>query len=88
MADPSRRFYRAFGLGRGGVWELFGPKVWARGVQAMLKGNLGGPPVGDPWTMPGLLLVSGDAIIWEHRYRHAGEHPDFARIVAHVLPRG
>jgi hypothetical protein len=30
--------------------------------------------------MPGLFLVKDDAILWRHRFRHAGDHPDFARI--------
>jgi hypothetical protein len=30
--------------------------------------------------MPGLFLVKDDTILWRHRFRHAGDHPDFARI--------
>ena len=48
-----------------------------------------GRPVGDPWTMPALLLLAppslpgGDAaVLWEHRPRHAGDHPDFDAIPA------
>ncbi len=88
MADPSKHFYGAFGVGQGGKREMFGPGVWAAGLRAVLKGNLGGAPTGDPWTMPGLFLVKGDAVIWEHRFRHAGDQPDFARVPEHVAPRG
>jgi hypothetical protein len=86
VADSSGRLYRAFGLGRGGIREMFGPRVWVAGLRAVLKGNLGGAPTGDPWTMPGLFLVKGDAVIWEHRFRHAGDQPEFARIAASIPP--
>jgi hypothetical protein len=39
-----------------------------------------GKAAGDPWTMPGLFLLKGEAILWRHTFRHAGDHPDFARI--------
>jgi hypothetical protein len=80
VADAHRRLYAAFGIGPGGAREMFGPGVWLAGARAVLKGNVVGMPVGNPWTMPGLFLVKGDAILWRHRFRHAGDHPDFARI--------
>jgi hypothetical protein len=84
VADSSGCLYRVFGLGRGGTREMFGPGVWAAGLRAVPKGNLGGRPVGDPWIMPGLLLLEGEAILWEPRYRNAGDHPDLTRIVDHL----
>jgi hypothetical protein len=30
--------------------------------------------------MPALFLMRGDMILWRHGFRHAGDHPDFARI--------
>jgi hypothetical protein len=84
VADLPKRFYTAFGIERGGIREMFGLRVWVAGLRAALKGNFGGAPVGDPWTMPGLVLVRGDTIIWKHRFRHAGDHPDFARIADHL----
>jgi hypothetical protein len=80
VADPPRRLYSAFGIGQGGAKEMFGPGVLVAGVRAALKGNATGKAVGDPWTMPGLFLVRDDLILWRHHFRHAGDHPDFARI--------
>jgi hypothetical protein len=80
VSDLSKTFYNAFGIKRGGMRELLGPEVWACGVRATAKGHLSGVPVGDPLSMPGLFLVEGDAIIWQHRFRHVGDHPNFARI--------
>jgi len=44
------------------------------------EGECPGKAVGDPWSMPGLFVVKGDLILWRHQFRHAGDHPDFARI--------
>jgi hypothetical protein len=31
--------------------------------------------------MPGVFLVEDGRVVWQHDYRHAGDHPDFAAIV-------
>lgn len=86
VADESRIFYTAFGIQRGGMKEMLGPEVWACGVRAALKGNTGGLPSSDPWMMPGLFVVQGHMILWQHVFRHAGDHPDFTRIPAQLQP--
>ncbi len=80
IADMPRTFYNAFDIQRGGMREMFGPGVWACGVRASSKGHTIGKPVGDPWIMPGLFLVEGTNILWHHDFKHAGDHPDFAKI--------
>ena len=82
VADLPRNFYDAFDIQRGGMKEMFGREVWACGVRAARKGHLIGKPKGDPWVMPGLFLVQGAQILWQHDFAHAGDHPDFA-----ALPR-
>ena len=59
---------------------MFGPGVLVAGFRAALKGNVAGRSVGDAWTMPALFLMRGDTILWRHGFRHAGDHPEFARI--------
>lgn len=80
VSDSSNQFYKAFGLVRGGMKELLSPGVMACSLRAISKGNTGGKVVGDPTQMPGLFLVQGDRILWQHEFRHAGDHPDFASI--------
>ena len=80
VADPTERLFKAFGLGRGRLAQLFGPEVIACGLRATFKGHGAGKVIGDPWILPGLFLVEGDRIAWAHRARHAGDHPDFGGI--------
>ena len=77
VSDPEKFFYGAFGIGRGRIGQLLGPRVIAAGFRAAFKGNWIGRPVGDPRVMPGLLLVENDRIVWRHDFEHAGDHPDF-----------
>jgi len=80
-SDEKKVFYNAFGIRRGGMKEMFGAEVWACGVRATLKGNMVGKATGDPWVMPGMFLVRGNHMLWQHDFRHAGDHPNFLAVL-------
>jgi hypothetical protein len=84
IADTPRYFYRAFNVPRGSFREVFSPEVWACTVRATLKGNLGWKRMGDPWQLPGAVLVEGDRILWRYMARHAGDRPRWRDIMNHV----
>jgi len=86
IADPDGSLFSAFGLERGTLKQLLGPAVWGRGLRAMLKGNFVGKPTGNERQMPGAFLVRGRAIRWQHRARHAGDHPDLAAVLRALDP--
>lgn len=81
VADSDGRLYAGFGLEHGAFNELLGPAVWVCGLRAMLKGHWVGKANGDPLLMPGVLLVQGPRVLYRHEFRHAGDHPDFGRLV-------
>jgi hypothetical protein len=58
LADPEKVAYRAFGLRQATLGQVAGPRMWLRGVKAMLRGGLG-LPIGDPWQMPGTFVIDG-----------------------------
>lgn len=84
VADPERVFYDRMGPGRGNLVQLFGPKVWAASRRATKKGHQLGKPEGDVRQMPGMYLVRGSSILWEHDFEHAGDQPDLDRITEHL----
>ncbi len=84
VSDATKQFYTSFGLSRGTVSQLIGPSALIRGVQAVLKGHGIGRPVGDTLLMPGAFVVHKDRVLWQHEYRHVGDHPDFVRVMAHA----
>lgn len=87
VSDPSKGFYRAFGLERGSFSEVFGPGVMACSLRAASKGRLPGKVVGDPWQMPGLFVVQGPDVLWTHDFAHIGDHPDLTTLPQIVAER-
>jgi hypothetical protein len=80
IADPNARFYDAFGVGRMSPLQMLRPGLWSAERRARAKGIEGGQRSGDIWRMPGMFLVQGDRVIWEHDFRHAGDTPDYAAL--------
>lgn len=80
IADPLCELYRAFGLGKGGFFELFGPRVWLRGALALFKGCGVGHLAGDGLQMPGAFLVRDSAVIARQPARTASDLPDLPRL--------
>jgi len=78
ISDPKRNLYRAFGLPRGGVCDLIGPKVWIRGFQAGILGRHGaGRMVGDGFQMPGVFLLFHGEVVRSFRHQSAADRPDY-----------
>ena len=76
IADPRCDLYRAFGLGKGGFLELFGPKVWYRGALAFFRGYGVGMLKGDGLQMPGAFLFQNGKILKEQKAESASDLPD------------
>ena len=80
IADPRCDLYRAFGLGKGGFMELFGPRVWLMGMMSILKGCGVGHLAGDGRQMPGAFLYHKGKIVSSQRARDASDLPDLAAL--------
>jgi hypothetical protein len=84
VSDPELALYRGFGLGRAGPLQLLSLGAVTAGIRSLAQGNPAGLPQGDPFQLPGLWIVRGGRVLWEHRYRHIGDHPDFRRLAEHA----
>lgn len=76
IADPRCELYRAFGLGKGGFLELFGPSVWYRGFMAFFRGCGVGHLAGDGLQMPGAFLIKNRKIIVSRKAQTAADLPE------------
>jgi peroxiredoxin len=82
LSDPERSLYRAFGLRRGAIGDLFGPKVLIRGFEsAILKRHGQGRLVGDGFQMPGIFLLFHGEVIRSYRHQSAADRPDYVKLV-------
>jgi hypothetical protein len=88
IADPRCELYRAFGLGKGGFMELFGPHVWWRGLIAVFKGCGVGHLAGDGLQMPGAFVFSDGKIIAAQPAHTAADLPDLAALFDNATPAG
>ncbi len=80
IADPRCELYRAFGLGKGGFIELFGPQVWWRGAVSIFKGCGVGHLAGDGLQMPGAFLFHRGKIVAAQPAHSASDLPDLPQL--------
>jgi prostamide/prostaglandin F2alpha synthase len=76
LADERRASYKAFGLRVGGVTQLFGPKVIAKGVLTSVRAGVRqGLTVGHPAQLGGAaVILPGGRIAFEHRAADASDN--------------
>ena len=78
VSDPDRELYRALGLGRGTLGQLFGLKCWLRGFRAgVIDGHWVGKLVGDGFQMPGVFVVERGVVTHRFVHRSAADRPDY-----------
>ncbi|MCC9608368.1 redoxin domain-containing protein [Blastopirellula sp. JC732] len=83
ISDPTCRLYRQFGLDIGTFSQLFGARVWARGIAAGIFGGHGlGLPRANSFQMPGVYLYHCGQILDGFQHERASDRPvylDFVR---------
>lgn len=78
IQDSSLRLYRQFGLDLGGFSQLFGVRVWVRGLIAgLLYGHGRGPIQGNSFQMPGVYLYHCGQILAGFRHESASDRPSY-----------
>jgi hypothetical protein len=60
LIDEERVAYRAYGLGRGSVWKVWGPKVWWAYLQLIRRGRRFQRPIEDTLQLGGDFVVGRD----------------------------
>ncbi len=80
LSDPSRVWYRAFGLYRGTFSQLFSLQVISRAMSAFLRGHRTGFLQGDGFQMPGYFLVRRGEIVKEMRPENASKQPELNQL--------
>lgn len=78
LLDPDRAAYRAYGLARGGLMQVFGPSTALPFLSANLRPETRqrGLKGGDLMQMPGTFVVDGEGVVrFAHRNRHVADSP-------------
>lgn len=86
LADEKRASYKAIGAKVGGVADLVGPKVVAKGaVTALTTGKLQGRTVGNPAQLGAAAVIApGGEIVFKHIAQDAGDNVKPEELLAQV----
>ncbi|MBY0503784.1 MAG: redoxin domain-containing protein [Bryobacteraceae bacterium] len=77
LPDPNQGVYRAFGLRRGRLLDVFGPMVWFRFIESALLRRRGFGVQNDIFQMPGVFMVYHGQVIRSFRHQKISDRPDY-----------
>ncbi len=81
ISDPEKLLYKKFQLKQGSVTQLFGLKVWLRGIVVGVFKGLGiGSAMGDPYQMPGVFLLHKGKIVNRYIHESASDRPEYVQL--------
>jgi hypothetical protein len=72
LLDPSRVLYRAYGMGRGRWWAIWGPATWWTYARLVRRGHRPRRRPADVRQLGGDVLIGPDAVV---RVHHVGTGP-------------
>ncbi len=72
LSDPERAAYKAYGLRKGGLWGIFGPKIIWEYVKLIVRGRLFRGIQADPFQLGGDFVIDGKGIV---RFAYRSEDP-------------
>jgi peroxiredoxin len=85
ICDQQQILYRAFGLKRGTLGQLFGPKAIWRGLAAALVGGHGfALPKADARQMPGVFLLQECSVTGRFRHESVADRPQLSSVAGVV----
>ena len=87
ISDPTQDLYRAFELKRGSYWQVAGPRVWWRGLKAVLSGHGFGAPDADVAQLPGAFLIHEGKILKAFRANSSSDRPLYGELAQCPLTR-
>ncbi|MGH9156285.1 MAG: AhpC/TSA family protein [Acidimicrobiales bacterium] len=85
LVDGDRVAYGAYGLRRGSVWTVWGPKVWWAYLRLIRKGRRFQRPTGDTLQLGGDFVVGRDGrLVYAFRSADPADRPAVDDLIAAV----
>ncbi len=83
ISDPDCNYYKAFGLVKGNLTQLFGLHSWIRGFSAgVVQGHgVGVQQLGDGFQMPGIFIIQHNKIVESFIHKLASDRPNYLQLV-------
>lgn len=87
FCDSQRQLYIEFDLQPGGFTQLFGWKVWWRGMLAAFGDGHGFGSSGESmFQMPGTFLIENGQVLRAFRHQSPADRPDYAELACSIPP--
>ncbi len=80
ISDPDKKIYKAFGLTRANLKQLFGINVIVRGMQHIFQLNPPRPFRGDAFQMPGIFVIHKGMVIQTFKHTSLADRPDYIEL--------
>ncbi len=80
ISDPEKKIYKAFGLNRASLKQLFGVNVIVRGIQHIFQLNLPRPFIGDAFQMPGIFVIHKGMVVQTFKHTSLADRPDYIEL--------
>lgn len=81
ISEPKCRLDRQFGLDLGGFSQLFGLRVWLRGIVAgLINGHGIGRAGGNTFQMPGVFTYHCRQVLEGYQHERASDRPDYVEL--------
>jgi alkyl-hydroperoxide reductase/thiol specific antioxidant family protein len=85
LIDEHRVAYRDYGLGRGSVWKVWGPKIWWAYLKLIARGRRFQRPVDDTLQLGGDFVVGRDGrLLYGFRSSDPDDRPPVDDLIAAV----
>lgn len=88
ISDPESILYKMFKLKKGTVSQLFGLRVWLRGLKVgLLDGHGIGKEKGDVFQMPGVFYLHNGQIVTAFVHQSAADRPCYKSLTEEALQK-
>lgn len=90
ISDPDLSLYDYFGLSKGRFFQLYGLKVWLRGLKAGILDGHGlkvSSELGTFQQMPGVFVLKDGQIVNKFIHKSAADRPNYKDLVNQQLPK-
>ena len=89
LVDEHRVAYRSYGLGRGSVWKVWGPRIWWAYLKLVARGRRLQRPIDDTLQLGGDFVVGRDGrLLYGFRSADPDHRPAVDDLIAAVRRSG
>ena len=84
ISDPERKAYKQFGIDRGSLSAVLGPRVLLKGFKAAAHGHFMGKIIGDEFQLSGTFIVDKGIVRFAYYSKDAADNPSIEMLLSEI----